>query len=149
MSGSYNDFNYDLKCQLNVRSIRYSDLAKASGVSEPTLKRWLSVQCKPSCVEIVKTAIEKIENDRQNGFGEQYTTRLEELDSPAIQTNIELRLKLAGFNITLAAISRQLEYDYWVIPYWLSKPLTADRVAAIESAISIILDRRSICKGGR
>ena len=75
MTGKYNKYNAELKCKLKARSIRYADLVKATGYSRLTILNWLRAPCDASRLAIIEQAIEKIEEDRQNGLGHKYTIR--------------------------------------------------------------------------
>lgn len=142
MTGKYNCYNFELKCKLKARSIRYADLAKATGYSRVKILSWLHAPCDASCLAIIERAIEKIEKDRQNGLGHKYTRTLEASSSSTLHQNLDMRLRLDSLNITHADIARETGHKRQEVTYWLRVPLTDERRKIIDRAIKVILERR-------
>lgn len=142
MTGKYNIYNFELKCKLKARSIRYADLVRATGYCRQTILSWLRAPCDASRLAIIERAIEKIEQDRQNGSGDKYTRTLETSDSPTLHQNLDVRLWLDALNISHADLAREIGCKRAAVTYWLRVPLTDERRKIIDGAIKAILERR-------
>lgn len=141
-TGGYCPYYRDLKDRMIVLSIRYSDIAKASGYAVNTITEWLRSPERENHAQVIEQAIERIEFHRQNGRADEYTPKPTTPPPFYLKYNRDLRVKLKSLNISHGEVARILGLRRQTITRWIGEPLTTQREEAINHAVNCILNRR-------